>query len=60
MWVKTNRARLFAVLPVFAAGQTVIVALPGARIADNVKIKKAKCGEESLAGMICALQENRL
>ena len=43
--------------PNVAAGQTVIVALPGARIADNVKIKKGKMrGEESL-GMICALQE---
>ncbi|BAN74691.1 MULTISPECIES: phenylalanine--tRNA ligase subunit beta [Lacticaseibacillus] len=43
--------------PNVTAGQTVIVALPGARIADNVKIKKGKMrGEESL-GMICALQE---
>lgn len=43
--------------PNVAAGQTVIVALPGARIADNIKIKKGKIrGVESL-GMICALQE---
>lgn len=43
--------------PNVAAGQKVIVALPGARIADNVKIKKGKMrGVESL-GMICSLQE---
>ena len=38
-------------------GIKVIVALPGARIADNYKIKKGKIrGLESL-GMICSLQE---
>lgn len=38
-------------------GINVIVALPGARIADNYKIKKGKIrGFESL-GMICSLQE---
>lgn len=43
--------------PNIAAGQKVIVALPGARIADNYKIKKGKIrGMESL-GMICSLQE---
>lgn len=43
--------------PNIATGQKVIVALPGARIADNYKIKKGKIrGMESL-GMICSLQE---
>lgn len=39
------------------AGIKVMVALPGARIADNYKIKKGKIrGMESL-GMVCSLQE---
>ena len=43
--------------PNVRAGIKVIVALPGARIADNYKIKKGKIrGMESL-GMICSLQE---
>ncbi|WP_125703003.1 phenylalanine--tRNA ligase subunit beta [Lacticaseibacillus daqingensis] len=43
--------------PNIAVGQTVVVALPGARIGGNEKIKKGKMrGVESL-GMICALQE---
>ncbi|WP_159721030.1 phenylalanine--tRNA ligase subunit beta [Streptococcus halichoeri] len=43
--------------PNIAAGLKVIVALPGARIADNYKIKKGKIrGMESL-GMVCSLQE---
>ncbi|MGT2907571.1 phenylalanine--tRNA ligase subunit beta [Streptococcus dentiloxodontae] len=43
--------------PNVKAGINVIVALPGARIADNHKIKKGKIrGMESL-GMICSLQE---
>jgi phenylalanyl-tRNA synthetase beta chain len=43
--------------PNVKAGIKVIVALPGARIADNYKIKKGKIrGMESL-GMICSLQE---
>lgn len=43
--------------PNVVAGIKVIVALPGARIADNYKIKKGKIrGMESL-GMICSLQE---
>lgn len=43
--------------PNIKAGIKVIVALPGARIAGNYKIKKGKIrGIESL-GMICSLQE---
>ncbi|MFL4356491.1 phenylalanine--tRNA ligase subunit beta [Streptococcus uberis] len=43
--------------PNVRAGIKVIVAIPGARIADNYKIKKGKIrGMESL-GMICSLQE---
>lgn len=43
--------------PNVTAGINVIVAIPGARIADNYKIKKGKIrGIESL-GMICSLQE---
>ncbi|EHI69729.1 phenylalanine--tRNA ligase subunit beta [Streptococcus ictaluri] len=43
--------------PNVKAGIKVIVAVPGARIADNYKIKKGKIrGIESL-GMICSLQE---
>ncbi|MBP2622593.1 phenylalanine--tRNA ligase subunit beta [Streptococcus oricebi] len=43
--------------PNVKAGIKVIVALPGARIADNYKIKKGKIrGYESL-GMICSLAE---
>ena len=43
--------------PNVRAGIKVIVALPGARIADNYKIKKGKIrGMESL-GMICSLAE---
>ncbi|WP_071131723.1 phenylalanine--tRNA ligase subunit beta [Enterococcus timonensis] len=43
--------------PNIATGQKVIVALPGARIGDNVKIKKGKIRGEVSNGMICALQE---
>lgn len=43
--------------PNVTSGINVIVAIPGARIADNYKIKKGKIrGMESL-GMICSLQE---
>lgn len=43
--------------PNVTAGINVIIAVPGARIADNYKIKKGKIrGMESL-GMICSLQE---
>ncbi|GAF39682.1 phenylalanyl-tRNA synthetase, beta subunit [Agrilactobacillus composti DSM 18527 = JCM 14202] len=43
--------------PNVAAGQDVIVALPGSRIANNVKIKKSKMRGVESKGMICALQE---
>lgn len=43
--------------PNVAGGEDVIVALPGARIADNVKIKKGKLRGLESNGMICGLQE---
>jgi len=43
--------------PNVAKGQYVIVALHGARIKDNVKIKRSKMRGEQSNGMICALQE---
>lgn len=43
--------------PNIAAGQKVIVALPGSRISGNIKIKKGKLRGEASNGMICSLQE---
>lgn len=43
--------------PNVAKDQYVIVALPGARIANNIKIKKGKMRGEASNGMICGLQE---
>ncbi|GEN94303.1 phenylalanine--tRNA ligase subunit beta [Pediococcus ethanolidurans] len=43
--------------PNVAKGQYVIVAMHGARIKDNVKIKRSKMRGEQSNGMICALQE---
>lgn len=43
--------------PNVQAGKKVIVALHGARIADNVKIKRGKIRGEESDGMLCALQE---
>ncbi|MBA1393449.1 phenylalanine--tRNA ligase subunit beta, partial [Lactobacillus sp. XV13L] len=43
--------------PNVASGEDVIVALPGARIAGNVKIKKGKLRGVESNGMICGLQE---
>ena len=40
-----------------AAGQTVIAALPGARIGGNNKIKRGKIRGVVSDGMLCALQE---
>lgn len=43
--------------PNVQAGKKVIVALPGARVADNVKIRRGKIRGEESDGMLCALQE---
>lgn len=43
--------------PNVQAGKKVIVALHGARIADNVKIKRGKIRGEESDAMLCALQE---
>ncbi|MDR0691125.1 MAG: phenylalanine--tRNA ligase subunit beta [Streptococcaceae bacterium] len=43
--------------PNIKAGIKVIVALPGARIAGNTKIKKGKMRGVASLGMICSLQE---
>ncbi len=43
--------------PNVAAGEKVIVALNGARIADNQKIKRGKIRGVESNGMLCALQE---
>lgn len=43
--------------PNIQAGKKVIVALPGARIGNNIKIKRSKMRGELSEGMICALQE---
>lgn len=43
--------------PNVKSGIKVIVALPGSRIAGNVKIKKGKMRGEVSNGMICSLQE---
>lgn len=43
--------------PNVAAGEKVIVALHGARIGNNVKIKRSKMRGEESNGMLCALQE---
>jgi phenylalanyl-tRNA synthetase beta chain len=43
--------------PNVVAGKKVIVALPGARIGNNIKIKRSKMRGELSEGMLCALQE---
>jgi phenylalanyl-tRNA synthetase beta chain len=43
--------------PNIKSGIKVIVALPGSRIAGNVKIKKGKMRGQQSNGMICSLQE---
>ncbi|MEG0474883.1 MAG: phenylalanine--tRNA ligase subunit beta [Carnobacterium sp.] len=43
--------------PNIAAGQKIIVALPGSRITGNVKIKKGKMRGQVSNGMICSLEE---
>lgn len=43
--------------PNVKAGQKVIVALPGARLANGLKIKKSKLRGVVSSGMICSLEE---
>lgn len=43
--------------PNVAAGKKVIVALPGSRVAGNVKIKKSKMRGIESSGMLCSLEE---
>ncbi len=43
--------------PNVAADQTVIVALPGARLPGGLKIEKTVIRDEASAGMICSLSE---
>lgn len=43
--------------PNVVAEKNVIVALPGARIGNNIKIKRSKMRGEISEGMLCALQE---
>ncbi|GLB46774.1 phenylalanine--tRNA ligase beta subunit [Philodulcilactobacillus myokoensis] len=43
--------------PNVAAGEKVIVALPGSRIGNNVKIKRAKMRGVKSNGMLCGLDE---
>lgn len=43
--------------PNVARGQKVIVALNGARIKDNIKIKKGKIRGQESNGMLCSLEE---
>lgn len=43
--------------PNVKAGQNVIVALPGARLANGMKIKKSKLRGYTSNGMICSLEE---
>ena len=43
--------------PNIAAGQKIIVALPGSRITGNKKIKKSKMRGEVSNGMVCSLEE---
>lgn len=50
-------AQIVCGAPNIIANKKVIVALPGSRIAGNVKIKRSKMRGEISEGMICSLQE---
>lgn len=52
-----NPLQIVCGAPNVAAGQDVVVALHGARIAHHVKIKKSKIRGMESNGMICGLQE---
>lgn len=55
--VGTDVRQIICGAPNVAAGQKVIVALPGAKLPDGIKIKKAKMRGQESNGMICSLQE---
>lgn len=55
--VGTDVRQIICGAPNVAAGQKVIVALPGARLPGGIKIKKAKMRGQESNGMICSLQE---
>ncbi|NVY96914.1 phenylalanine--tRNA ligase subunit beta [Lactobacillus sp. DCY120] len=54
---ETEPLQIVCGAPNVAAGQTVIVALNGARVAGNTKIKRGKFRGVESQGMICSLQE---
>lgn len=54
---ETEDVQIVCGAPNIAANQNVIVALPGSRIGNNIKIKRSKMRGELSEGMICALQE---
>lgn len=54
---EANLIQIICGAPNIAADQYVIVALPGARIKDNLKIKRSKMRGYESNGMICSLEE---
>lgn len=54
---ETEDIQIVCGAPNVKAGIKAIVALPGARITGNVKIKKGKMRGQASNGMICSLQE---
>lgn len=55
--VGTDVLQIICGAPNVAAGQKVVVALPGAILAGGFKIKKAKMRGEESNGMICSIDE---